>query len=242
MKYYSWNFTISAFLLVMQSCDSPLSDVPITDPTVLKPVMEVEKSISTNGGISNIISCIIYDKNNNLVEIHDGGVKLNGIYMDSAPYGLGGTYYIPSESQPENIELDKTFTFGVMLSDGEVYLSSITTAAFDLTTFTVPSTYQLYSDLHIQWYEDQYSNEMSVKLNCSTGAVTEEFSIPTSDIQIGEYNIQPGAFPFDQCEEGFYVHLSSFREGDVDNRFRDGSKITSANSVTKYVSIEGSAL
>ena len=70
-----FNFLLA--LMLLSECTSPLSDIGLTDPSLIRMNIELGKKRS-----SSSIEAVIYDKNSNFVELRDGSIAINGIPME----------------------------------------------------------------------------------------------------------------------------------------------------------------
>ena len=117
-------FTAIMFSL-LNSCvqESALSDVDIDDPSIIKPVISIDKSINTNSIIYTNITWL-FDKNNNSIELKSGEVKMNNIDMTLKRGINNEPYYTIEPFDILPFRLDYTYESEISLSDEEVYTKS----------------------------------------------------------------------------------------------------------------------
>jgi hypothetical protein len=222
------------------SDDSSLSDVSIDDPSLVRPEIIVSKDIDTTGTVSSTIQAWLYDKNNDLIELKNGGITVNGIQMsigktlvNKAPY-----YYIPQTQL--DFKLDSTYTFIITLGNGSTYSSSIKTHDKNLHTFNVPKEHNKNQDLPVNWLEidNRYPMKIIFDAEADTSATPyETIEIPASDRDLGSYTISYTKFNNPPDIRSVELKLISEKDGAVNSSFMTGSKITSRLSIKKKVKV-----
>lgn len=227
--------------LIGLSCSSPLSDVNVTDPSLLEPQLVVMKSIGTTGNRSVVYTADIYDKNYNLVTLQNGSVKINGFNMNERANLFGGEeYYLQGESEVK-FAPDGTYKFTLTLSDGSKYYGTVTSQSKDLTEFIVPSSQSRTQPIDVSWKDTDPSAAMSIQLvykystDSSSGTGTRTVSI--SDPSSGTFSISPSLFTAGQgTTNEVDLTLVSEITGTIDPGFRAGSstvcKLTIERDVT----------
>lgn len=102
MKTTIYSIFISLIILIWGcSEDSPLSDIVINDPALLKPEIKITLHKNSEGEIIfQTINAFLYDKNNNTVQLKNGGVFVNGMALETKNMLFSsGKYY----SLPKNL-------------------------------------------------------------------------------------------------------------------------------------------
>jgi hypothetical protein len=240
MKYVPFAFM---FLGIMNlTCSSPLSDVSISDPSVIQPQLYVSKTIDNGAKVVEYIG-EIWDKNLQLVTLKDGGVKVNNISMGThtIPIFNGQEYYISGEDSLK-YSLNTNYTFVITLGDGSQYNGSVTTQSKDLYQFTAPSSQSRTQDLLISWLDTDPNATMSVQVlykyqtDSSSSSNTETVQIPSS--AKGSFIISKTYFTPSQGKttEVDLTLISEIR-GTIDSRFRAGSSIVSDLKMTRNVTM-----
>jgi hypothetical protein len=218
--------------------DSPLSDLDLTDPGLIKPDIEISKSFYSSGTISYSHTVWIYDKNNNSVNIQNGKVVINGIelspekeLLDKAPYySIDPAYILP-------FEFNKVYTCQITLSDGTVYSSTVKSRSVDIDSFVVPLTHDRTKDLLLKWspVDPKEKIELSMLYNfshdTSGGAGVREIQI--TNPQSGEVLVPKSYFDAASGVTDATFTLVSNVYGTTDSRFRPGSKIDFVINISK---------
>ncbi len=238
MKKFS--FALVLLSLIALSCSSPLSDVNITDPSLLEPQLVVTKSIGLTGNRSVVYTADIYDKNFNLVTLQNGSVKINGFNMNERANLFGGEeYYLQGESEVK-FALDDTYTFTLTLSDGSKYYGKVTSQSEDLTEFVVPSSQSRTQPINVSWKNTDPNATMSIELvykfstdsSSGTGSQIINIGNPASE----SYSISPSVFTTTQGKTTEVdLTLVSKITGTIDPGFRGGSSTVCKLTIEKDV-------
>lgn len=222
------------FLILFSSCsdDSSLSDVELTDPSIIRPVIELNRSWDDDGQLTTKIKVFLWDKNSDLIELKKGNVSVNGQLMHTEDVLTGGQYYTIDESMLQ-VGIDELYTFVIELADEEQYEASITTQDVDLYELNLPANYNKTNDMEINWQGPDIQNEFQIHLACrytednGSGYSNHTFTPNQQERENGAYTIPKSYF---NQPAGIYeaiVLVKSEKEGAIDSRFRDNSKISS---------------
>src|SRR5687767_5324092 len=144
-----------AIPLFFSSCESALSDMEITDPSLLHTTFVAERALLDNGTVLYSLHANLFDKNLASIELKNGQVKVNGQQMSVTELLNISTYHIPGAT----VGLNTDYNFEVVLANGESYAGTVTTQEKTFTTLTVPSTSTANSDLTISW-QDVYVHDV----------------------------------------------------------------------------------
>lgn len=238
MKYFICFFSLVSILL-LHSCteESPLSDIDITDPSLIQLDVSLFKSIDYQGNLNSRIWVYLYDKNQNLIKLKNGKVSVNGHAMILDEIGLNKAPYYTIDARVLSVEAQKEYAFTIELSDGKAYLASITTQNIDLYEINIPFEHSKNSNMQISWKGYDTQSDLVLTLNCaysntkSSGQVVEQFHPGHQERTKGEFVFASSNF---NKQEGIYrafVSITSTIKGTVDPHFRANSSITSMFSI-----------
>lgn len=233
------------FLILVTGCtqDSPLSDLDLTDPGLIKPDIQISKSTYSTGTISFSHTVWIFDKNDNSVNIQNGKVlidnielKLKKAIINNAPY-----YSVdPSYSLP--FEFNKTYTCDIVLSDGKDYSSIVTSRSADIDSFVVPLTHDKSKDLLLRWGpvdpNEKIVLTMVYNFRTDTSSGTGVRDIQISNPQSGTALIPKSYFDASTHITDATFTLESNIFGTTDKHFRPGSKIHFTINISKKTTFE----
>lgn len=216
------------------SCESALSDMEITDPSVLQTHFVVERAVLDDGTVHHSLHANIFDKNLASVELKNGQVKVNGEQMTVAEILNISTYHIPGAT----VNLNTNYQFEVVLANGESYAGIVTTQAKTFTEVIVPTTSTVNSDLTISW-QDVYIHDaltISVGLTTPSGAVAgPTFTLTDAEMQAGSFVIPKSAFATPAGATSATITIAGAEYGTIDSNFRSGSATISRMRVEKKV-------
>ena len=84
LKYYFVFLLIIFFMYLLIRCEteSPLSDVELTDPSVILLEIDTEVIHMLNADVSKLFRAIFKDKKGDYIQLKDGGVRVNGHKLD----------------------------------------------------------------------------------------------------------------------------------------------------------------
>ena len=227
------------------SKDSPLSVTGVTDPSLLKPVIQLY-SHRNSGSVykTERVEVFLYDRNNNTVRLKNGGVYINDQKMKVKDLLFSsGTYYSGIEVIPK-IETNKSYSFKIELDDGSLYYAEITTQANDLVVVNVLDKHSKSNDLQISWEDIDPDMDLTLVIGIhytkeGQGAYEEKIlTIPDNNLTTGDFTISSAYFNAQPNTYSITVELVSEISGQVDEAFMNGSKVTSIFSVETEVEID----
>ncbi len=209
--------------LVWCSCESPLSDVPISEPSVLRAEVVAQRAIGSSGYTASVLEVALRDKHEQWVELKEGSVSVDGLLMS---YDGFGAYVRNDPVQP-----DVDYTFVVTLSDGSKYTSKVHTPK-NLSQFTVPATYNRTGPFTVSWRE--VDPTASATLDLVGDSASAEFSVSSSQ---GSYTLQATDLARFHAGETVRVMLTFTKSGQVDGRFMSTSFAEALFSITRNTQI-----
>ena len=228
--------TLLAFstALFFSGCESALSDMEITDPSVLRTTFVAERALLNDGTVLNSLHATIFDRNLASVQIKNGHVKVNGQQMSMTEILNISTYYIPSAT----VDLNSNYTFEVVLPNGESYAGTVTTQDKAFTSLTVPTSGSVDSDLTISWQEVYVHDAMILSLGFTTptGLVAgPSFNLTAAQMQAGSFVIPKSNFASPAGITNVSISLTGVKYGTIDSQFHSGSSTISRMRVEKNV-------
>ncbi|HEX2962849.1 MAG TPA: hypothetical protein VHO43_13710 [Ignavibacteriales bacterium] len=236
---------IVLFLVLTFGCmgcmqESVLSDVEITDPTVIRPEITFAKS-KEGGSITQSIYAWINDKNNNPVELKNGGVSINGKAMPVK--NMMGLPYYSGLDVVSDIRPGYTYDISIKLKTEKTYNASIKIQEKDLATLTLPASHNRFEDMNISWTEIDPNRELKLEMlnyyKNNNQETTEAFTmyIPQQNLAAGKFSIPSTYFQSTQNIFKTRITLSSKVSGTIYEGFRSGSSIESTLSISKTCQI-----
>lgn len=216
------------------NCESALSDMEVTDPSVLRTTFVAERALLDNGTVLNSLHANIFDKNLASVELKNGQVKVNGQQMSVNEILNISTYYIPSAT----VNLNANYDFEVVLANGESYSGTVTTQEKTFTALTVPSTGNVDSDLTVSWQEVYVHDELIISLGFTTASglvAGPTFNLTAEQMQAGNFVIPKSNFATPAGITSVMVTLTGVKYGTIDSQFHTGSATISRMRVEKKV-------
>lgn len=232
------------FLLIaifFSSCqkESALSDIDLTDPSLVRIEIKLEHEESLVFGITQRILTYVLDKNNDVVEIKNGEIKVENtkLTLSKDPFNL--PYYALNSEQVQ-IMNDSTYNFTITLSDQKEYKAEVTTPKNRLYNFIVPEQHSATNDLEISW-ENTNENEMQLKgtkyINKNGTIKKKSFNnINVPNPESGKYTFPTSFFhETDGQVTKVDITLESKNFGKIDDNFKAGSFISAIFSIEKSV-------
>ncbi len=220
--------------VVLSSCESPLSDVEITDPGLLQTHFVVERALLQDGSVIASLNTTILDKNLASVELKNAHVKVNGEEMSTTELLNITTYYIPSAS----VNLNTAYNFEVILSDGQSYGGSVTTPGKTFTSVSVPSNPGINEDLTVSWDDVHVYEGLTISLNLTSPAGTvpgATFTLTEAQMEQGSFVIPKSNFATPAGITSIMITLTGFDYGTINSGFRSGSATISRMRAEKKV-------
>lgn len=216
--------------------ESPLSDVELTDPSIVRPEIKFVR-MKDNNTLTTLIGAWIYDKNDNSIELKNGSVLINSKEMVVRKLGES-PYYSGIEVIPE-IQLGLTYMVEIKLNPSQSYYASIVIPDKDLSNLTIPSRQNKYEDMKISWTDVVPTRALKLTITNFyrkdnqdlLGFITMD--IPPANLATGEYTIKAGLFSGYPNIYKTTIELKSVTNGSIYAGFLKGSKITCDMSVTK---------
>ncbi|MEA2104785.1 MAG: hypothetical protein U9P79_09140 [Candidatus Cloacimonadota bacterium] len=227
---------ILVITLFLSTCDSPLSDEELDDPSLIAPDITLEKNINyETRSVIHIATAHLYDKNFNLVRIEDGGVRVGDTNLDLKQNILGGYYYETTDIAVNN---DVTYHVVITMSNGDTYDAYVTTQSAELYEFVLPEEHDHGLDMDIQWAAAS-SDSMQIVWDYNTDeeSGTGIIEIPSQFWQSGEYTI-PASELSDLAGYDVNFTIQSIKLGQISESFRTGRIIRSVFSITQQSSIQ----
>lgn len=143
--------------------ESPLSDVPISNPSVLQVIAVANREMTAAGGVTMTLKVNLYDKHGEYVKIMDGAVLVNGKQMHDGSYG---DYILDTEP----VRPLTRYAFTVIMSDGSRESCAVRTPA-DLSRFDVPASVNLSEAFTITWSKADDAIPLTVDFDGDTASV-----------------------------------------------------------------------
>ena len=236
---------IFIFAVLLFSCagcvqESVLSDVEITDPSVIRPEITFSRSKS-GSSTTQFIYAWINDKNNNPLELKNGGVLLNGKSMPVKT--LLGLPYYSGLDVVSDIRPGYTYNIAIKLNSEKTYEASIKIQEKDLATLTLPLSHNRSENMEMSWTEIDPGRELKLEIlnfyKKDNSELTEAFSmyIPQQNLASGNFTIPSAYFQSTQNITKTQITLTSTITGTIYQGFEAGSKIESALSISKTCQI-----
>ncbi len=219
------------------SCQSPLSNTDITDPSMIQPQIQVLMETDSSG-TKYYYRADIYDRQLRYVELMNGTVQVNGEQLILVRDVLG-SYYL-TDDHLIKYQLNTQYNFTVTLSDKSQYTASVKTPLAALSNFVVPSEQVKTQSLSLSWVNPDTSATMYLMLAISfktdTSIGLESRKVPISNTSLGTFDLQPSEFTSSQgVSTALDITLHSEDLGKIDPRFYAGSRAFSHQMITKSV-------
>jgi hypothetical protein len=189
---------ISAAIL-MASCSSPLSDIAISDPNLITPIIKVEFN-NTEDGKNSVINTCLTDKNGAYIELKEGEVAVNGKIMNTT---------LACYNSNMNVDSEKKYTITVTLADSAKYDNTVTTPAF-FEKVNYPNKIDKGEGFNVDW-SDNYNEETMVifEIKDSSGFWTKIYENEVDDnrdyvskIDYPAYDVSEGKITLQRIEKG----------------------------------------
>ncbi len=217
---YSNMLIVCVAAAICFSCQSPLSDVPISEPSVVRVVVLVERDTYTTGSVAHTVEATLLDKHNEFIHLKEGSVTVNGLEMSySWPRG-----YVRDDLQ---VVPDKDYNFNVTLSDGSEHSCKVHTP-LNLYEFIVPSEYDRSAAFTVSWRNAD--GMAATRLDLRGDSATTSITLPSAD---GTCSLQPTAFAKFHGSQTVHATLSLSKKGQVDSGFMSTSSADAVLSITR---------
>ena len=218
----------------LSNCESALSDIEVTDPSVLQTHFVVERSLLENGTVLSALQTTILDKNLASVKLKNGQVKVNGQQMSIAEILNVSTYHLPAAT----VNLDTDYNFEIVLANGQSHTGKVRTPQKTFTSVTTPTSSAADSDLTISWQDVYVHDELIISLNLTSPAGTvpgATFTLTPAQMEAGSFVIPKSNFATPSGITSVTVTLTGVEYGATDPAFRDGSVTISRMRVQKKI-------
>lgn len=218
----------AALLLTIAGCRqrSVLSDVELTDPSLISPDVLLERTTGADGKIETTVHAYALDKNGDAVEIKNGGVTLNGERLAVDYETVNNVpFYRPANPRTAELSADETYRFEFELSDGKRYACEVAAQRRALTRLEAPSRHPKDKPMTIRWRDDSDDDYLTLEIETTVKRddveTTEYDEIPIPQDARGEYEI-PAAY-FDKANvRSAELTLISNKPGEVAKEFGGG--------------------
>lgn len=231
-------FLIPFCTLFIISCteDSPLSDVDLDDPSLIRPVIHITKNTLSNSVLySN--ETWLYDKNNNSIALKSGSVKMNDVTL-SLKRGINNEpYYVVESFNNTSFKFNTMYESKITLSDDKSYTSSVTTRSIYLNTIVAPSEHNKNDNLTITWTSAANDQKLVLTLYVSSNDSSVTQNINMQNPSSGAYTIDRSYFNGIPGANKVQLTLEATNTGVINRSFRSGGSITSTITVTKNVKL-----
>lgn len=205
---------------LLTACESPLSDMILSDPSLLSPHIELKRVRNPYNQIIQTVEVLMYDQNGNLVELQQGGISMDKQNLELKYNGWGGPYYVLGGNMPL-FEPGSHHTISITLGNGKTYNSHITLPLTQLTKLILPPSHYNAKDLMIQWE----GVDNAPKLLLWSGSNASEYH--TGCIPIPDSNLLKGTYLLPKEELSFsgktIFDLQCYNYGTVDSNFTRGT-------------------
>ena len=230
--------------LLIVSCDSPLSEIAITQPGLIKPLINIKKSTFELGYRLDQITVQLKDSKNEDVELKGGAVIFKGMKLPYLNYLFGDSYYKLSSEDCGCTLLfpDSTYRIRIQLADSIEYFAEILMPEIDIKSLDVPSSHNKAVDMKISWSDTSYlfpqkiEFKYSYRINSTSEDSTIYMVIP--DPISGWFLIDQEYFTIEDDIWQVEITVISETEGILDNRFLAGGYIKSRFSIKRKIQIE----
>lgn len=215
-----------ALTFMSASCgvvQSPLSDVPISDPSVLRVIAQANRGIGTSGSVTSLLEVRLYDKHDEWVQLKEGSVTVNGLPMD---YGGFGQY-----ARNDEVRADANYAYVVTLSDGSHYTCGAHTPK-NLFQLTVPASYNRAGPLTVSWLQVDSASQASLEIKGDT--VTAKFYPISSQ---GSFTLQSADLARFHHGQTLLITLMYLRPGQADSRFMSTSSASASCSISRNIQL-----
>lgn len=232
---------IPSYLFISCIDESALSDVDIDDPSIIKPVILINKSINASSVTFTNVTWL-YDKNNNSIELKSGEVKMNAIKM-KLKRGLNNEpYYTIEPFDILQFKINTSYESKISMSDGKFYTSKVTTREKDLYQLNVPVEHNKNEDIYLSW--NDAVNDLKLVLtmvltgSSDTASYVKVFEFIISNPLSGNFTVSKNYFMNRPEINKSQFTLEAINTGEINKSFMNGSKITSTISITRFVNLK----
>lgn len=204
MKNY---ILILVVIVAFTSCSSPLSDVAISDPSVIYPNIKLSIS-NTDYGTNSTTSIALNDKNGAFIELKEGEVTLN-----DSPTTFSMTTYSNNSSLTEGTD----YNINITLADSVSYLNTVTMPS-TFRKVKYPSKIKQGENIEVTW-KDNYDGISKVEFEIKD-STDQWITIFEQDINDNEIILEID-YPKYSISEG-KLKLSRYLQGNLADGFGGG--------------------
>lgn len=223
------------------SQESSLSDVSLTDPSLI--TFECDFYMKKGEDNYQLIFVYLKDKNNNSIELKEGGVYINGIKMSLKKEIITNVPYYSGIEAIGQITFGTSYNVTVQLADGKTYQSTITVQGSDLYDFTVPSPHNKNNNMIISWLNIDPAKPLTLEMtrtyresnDIKSDKVTVGLS--QSNLNSGTYTVASSIFTARPNTTEVNFKLVSKFTGSINGSFR-GGYIRSTQEISRRSTIE----
>lgn len=246
MKKY---FFLICLAIALGSCahKSALSDVDLTDPSLVSVDVLFENCQKVNGKIEEKIEVRIKDKNGDYVEIKKGGVKINDINLELVETSLSDLPLYTIATNELSVEPNQTYKITIQMSDEEEYTTTYETQFKEITFKNLPTKHNEKDALNVKWEGGDKECDLYLKTTKVIDLVEggSRFEDDQHEINYPEeekYTIIPDFFHYeDGVVEDLQISLESKKIGVFHPKFRSASQIKSVFRIEENIIIESQA-
>jgi hypothetical protein len=220
--------TYGLLVALWPACSSPLSDVPISEPSVLRVSALAQHDIGTSGAATSLLQVALFDKHEQWVELKEGGVTVNGLPMS---YNGLGAY-----TRSDVVRPDVNYSFVVTLSDSSKYSCNVHTP-LNLYQLNLPASYNRTGPLTVSWLSVDVTAQTVLEL--SGDSASARYNIPSSQ---GSFTLQPTDFSQFHSPQTLRVTLSYSKPGLVDYHFMSTSSAWASFSISRNMQLTSSLM
>jgi hypothetical protein len=227
MKSFSF-FIVSLFLVLLFSCqESALSDVEITDPSLIYAELELEKDIKSGTTTTDRAIGRILDKNRYLMKLKNGSVWVNDQQLEQKNDPVVKLPYYRLVID-RGIGRNEQYRFEVVLSNGDTYPAEVITQSIE--NVVIPESITVGDSMVINW-ENAGSDEI-IKLYTrktfeDTSTAGEQNIFTIENPESGEY-VLPATFFENKLQiTSIKFTLESIKNGEISSAFRTSSYVRS---------------
>ncbi len=205
MKNYLY-LIISTILL--SNCSSPLSDIAISDPSVIYPNIKLSIS-NTDYGVNSSTNITLSDKNGAFIELKEGEVTIN-----DAPT----TYSMTTYSNNASLEEATDYEINITLADSASYLCTVTMPS-TFKKVKYPSKIKQGENIEVKW-KNNYVGISKVVFEIKDSS-SNWISVFEKDITDNEIILKDIDYPNYSISEG-KLKLSRHLKGKLADGFGGG--------------------
>jgi hypothetical protein len=228
-------------LLCVSCGESSLSDVEISDPSLIRAVASPERyDYNTTTNYDHVIVRLV-DKNSHNINLKKGAVYCNNITMKSGSDLLGPYYMLPENDN--HVSANTNYMFAIELADGKKYNGEVFVDSSFLASITVPVSSKGTDTLVVSWnaIHSNYTTKLSWSASVDNAASGFSNNSGTADVS-GKtvYKFAPAFFKDangTMVVNNLNITLVSSKTGTIDSHFRSGSACEATFTIIRDVKI-----